>query len=146
MVDPIAVQLYTLRNLLERDFVGTLQRVAAVGYRAVELYSYGGLSPQDLRKRLDDLGLRAVSAHVLLARLEQDLGNVLEEAHTIGLDYIVCPWLPPERRRTPDDYDRLADLLDRVGKRPHKRACSWRITTTISNSPVSARRWRSIGC
>lgn len=96
----LALQLYTLRDLLEKDFAGTLRKVADIGYQAVELHTYGGLTPVQLRNLLDDLGLQAVSAHVALTRIESELGNVLEEAKTIGFQYIVVPWLPPERRQT----------------------------------------------
>ncbi len=62
--DQIALQLYTVREHTARDFIGTLERLARFGYRAVELAGYGGLAPRDLRAALDRLGLRAVAAHV----------------------------------------------------------------------------------
>ncbi|GEO24273.1 sugar phosphate isomerase [Alicyclobacillus acidoterrestris] len=111
----LALQLYTLRDLLEKDFAGTLRKVADIGYQAVELHTYGGFTPVQLRNLLDDLGLQAVSAHVALARIESELGNVVEEAKTIGFQYIVVPWLPPERRQTKEDYEKLIATLAHAG-------------------------------
>ncbi|GMA59778.1 sugar phosphate isomerase/epimerase [Alicyclobacillus fastidiosus] len=113
----IAVQLYTLRELLEQDFAGTLRKVAGAGYQAVELHTYGGLTPQALRSLLDELGFQAVSAHVALARIENELDVVIEEAKTIGFGYIVCPWLPPERRQTKEDFEALTAVLAQASKK-----------------------------
>jgi len=62
--DQISLQLYTLREHTARDMPGTLRRLAKIGYAAVELAGFGGLSPQELRRTLDDLGLCASGAHV----------------------------------------------------------------------------------
>lgn len=113
----IAVQLYTLRELLEQDFAGTLRKVAGAGYKAVELHTYGGLTPQALRSLLDELGLQAISAHVALDRIEHELDAVIEEAKAIGFGYIVCPWLPPERRQTKEDYTALTAVLAAASKK-----------------------------
>jgi len=62
--DQIALQLYTVREHTAGDMPGTLRRLAEMGYPAVEFAGYGGLSPEDLRTLLDDLGMRAAGAHV----------------------------------------------------------------------------------
>ncbi|WAH38350.1 sugar phosphate isomerase/epimerase family protein [Alicyclobacillus dauci] len=113
----IAVQLYTVREVMERDFIGTLRKVAEVGYEAVEFYTYGGLSPLALRKVVDDLGIKPLSSHISLTRLEEELEVVIQEAQAIGLDYLVCPWLPTERRQTVQDYADLAATLEKIGDR-----------------------------
>ncbi|ACV59165.1 sugar phosphate isomerase/epimerase family protein [Alicyclobacillus acidocaldarius] len=110
----IALQMYTLRKPLEEDFDGTLRRVAEIGFRLIELHHYGPYTAGDLRRRLDELGLRAISAHVPLVRLESEIDGVLEEAQALGLEYVVCPWLPAERR---EDYAALADVLARASER-----------------------------
>ena len=56
--DQISLQLYTVREQTARDIPGTLRRLAEIGYTAVETAGFGGLSPQELRRALDDLGLR----------------------------------------------------------------------------------------
>ncbi|SIT07884.1 sugar phosphate isomerase/epimerase family protein [Alicyclobacillus vulcanalis] len=110
----IALQMYTLRKPLEEDFDGTLRRVAEIGFRLIELHHYGPYTAPALRSRLDEMGLRAISAHVPLHRLESELDQVVDEAHALGLEYVVCPWLPVERRQ---DYAALADLLESASER-----------------------------
>ncbi|WP_067619756.1 sugar phosphate isomerase/epimerase family protein [Alicyclobacillus acidiphilus] len=112
----IGVQLYTLRDLLAKDFVGTLRKVSEIGYRAVELHHYGGLEPTELRKVLDDLNLRPVSSHVALNRFESELDQVIDEAKAIGLEYLVCPFLPQERRQSKADYEALAGILAKAAQ------------------------------
>jgi sugar phosphate isomerase/epimerase len=113
--NPIAVQMYTLRDLTATDMAGTLRAVAELGYRAVELASYGGLSAAELRVVLDDLGLQAVGAHVALDRLEHQLDDALADMRALGASYVVCPWLAPERRNA-DGYHALAQSLNQIGE------------------------------
>jgi sugar phosphate isomerase/epimerase len=61
---PIALQLYTVRDELAVDYVGTLQKVAEIGYTAVELGRADVLAYTDLQAVLSDLGLRAVAMHI----------------------------------------------------------------------------------
>src|SRR4051794_14410506 len=49
----IGLELYTVRDLLEKDFEGTIAKVAALGYREVEPVGYGGLDPKQFRALLD---------------------------------------------------------------------------------------------
>ena len=61
---PIGLQLYTLRDEASHDFIGTLSKVADIGYRAVEFAGYGDIPAKEMKKVLDDLGLKAISSHV----------------------------------------------------------------------------------
>ncbi|MDQ0229242.1 sugar phosphate isomerase/epimerase family protein [Metabacillus malikii] len=112
----IALQLYTLRNETERDFVGTLEKVAKLGYKGVEFAGYGGLTAADLKQTLDYLGLKATSSHVALTLLESDLGQVIDYQQAIGNRHIVCPFLPPERR-TKESYFELVPILNEIGRK-----------------------------
>src|SRR5437660_8408838 len=94
----IALQLYTVRDETAQDFAGTLRRVAALGYTAVEFAGYGGLSIQQMQELLDETGLQALSSHVSLERLEQQFEQELEYCQAIGCPYIVVPWLAPDLR------------------------------------------------
>jgi sugar phosphate isomerase/epimerase len=113
--NPLAVQMYTLRDLTDTDMAGTLRAVAELGYRAVELASFGGLSAAELRVVLDELGMQAVAAHVALTRLESELDNALADMRALGARYVVCPWLAPEHRNA-EGYHALAQSLNRIGK------------------------------
>ncbi len=116
-VDPIGVQLYTVRSLMTRDFEGTLARVAEIGYREVEFAGYFGRSPAQVRAALERVGLAAPAAHVGLDAVRQDWDRTLDAAREIGHRYLIVAWLPDGERRTLDGYRRLADEFDRAGER-----------------------------
>ncbi|OJU15739.1 MAG: hypothetical protein BGN88_15780, partial [Clostridiales bacterium 43-6] len=90
-MENISLQLYSLHKDCEDDFKGTLKKVAEMGYAAVEYAGYWGLSPQELKTYMDEIGLKSVSSHVSLKRLEENLEEELEYAKTLGYDYIICP-------------------------------------------------------
>lgn len=113
---PIAVQMYTLREEYEEDFVGTLRKVAELGFNGVELAGYGGLSVQEVKKALDELGLQSVASHVPLEDLETNLEQVIEDQKILGSQYVVCPYILPERR-TEQDYQALILLLEQAGEK-----------------------------
>lgn len=113
----LGVQLYTVRGEMERDFDATLTRVAQIGYREVEFAGYFGRSPAEIRASLQSTGLAAPSTHVPLESLEQKWDETLEYAAAAGHQYIVVPWLSEDRRRTLDDYRRVAQLFNGFGAR-----------------------------
>lgn len=113
----IAVQLYTLRDFCAKDFDGVLERVAEIGFRAVEFGGFHGRSPSDLRKTLDYCSLSAVSAHFGLDRLRDDIEGVAGDARLLGLRYVVCPWLDEDQRRSAADYRDVARILQKAGER-----------------------------
>ena len=79
----IGVQLYTVRDLAAKDFPGTVKKVAELGYRYVELAGYGNLkTAQDVKKALDDAGLKAPSGHwaIDVLRKESELQRVMDDA------------------------------------------------------------------
>src|SRR4051794_6301419 len=95
---PVAVQMYTLRDECERDFKGTLKKVAELGFDGVELAGYGGLLVEEVKSLIDELGLRVAASHVPLEQLENNLPQVIEEMKILGSNYVVCPYLMPDRR------------------------------------------------
>ena len=58
------LQLYTVRNLMKKDFDGTIAGVAKIGYKEVEFAGYDGKTPKEVRAVLDKNGLTAPSAHI----------------------------------------------------------------------------------
>lgn len=111
-LDRIGVQLYTVRHQMEKDFEGTIARVAATGYQEVEFAGYFGRTPRAVRALLDKNGLAAPSSHVSLAPAEWRAA--LDAAPVVGHRYLVIAWIPPEQRRTLDDYKRAAERLNRA--------------------------------
>jgi sugar phosphate isomerase/epimerase len=117
----VGLQLYTLRNETKEDFVGTLKKVAALGYKAVEFAGYGDIPAQEMKKILDDLGLEAPSSHVGLDILENRLDAQIEYSLAISSKYVILPWIPTEkimgqeRKQLADTLSRVADELRKHG-------------------------------
>ncbi|MFP4145122.1 MAG: sugar phosphate isomerase/epimerase family protein [Phycisphaeraceae bacterium] len=111
MALPIGLQLFTVRNELETDLVGTLEQLAEIGYTHVEPAGLYGRTATELRQILDDAGLKAPGIHVLLDKLQENLPEHIETAKTLGCEMLVCPWLAPEMRNA-EGFKRLADLLN----------------------------------
>jgi sugar phosphate isomerase/epimerase len=116
----IGAQLYTVRRELEKDFDGTLARIAALGYREVEFAGYFNHPPEEVRAALARRGLTSPAAHVQLADLRGNLQTMIEAARRIGHEYLLLAWTPPEERKSLDDYKRLADLCNRAGEQTKK--------------------------
>jgi sugar phosphate isomerase/epimerase len=112
---PIAVQMYTLREESDKDFAGTLKKVSELGFDGVEFAGYGGLSPKEVRALLDEFGLRAAASHVPLEELENNLYQVIEDQKIVGSNYVVCPYILPDRRGI-KDYKALIAFLDQAGE------------------------------
>jgi sugar phosphate isomerase/epimerase len=91
----VAVQLYTLRERLDRDLEGTLAALAEAGAREVELAGMHERSAAAMRAALDAAGLVAVSAHVPLERFEQEPDALVDDAAVLGTKTLVVPWVPP---------------------------------------------------
>jgi sugar phosphate isomerase/epimerase len=115
-LDRIGVQLYTVRDVLPRDFDGTLARIAHIGYQEVEFAGYMGRTAAQVRDAIRRAGLTAPSAHVPLAALGEGWDRVLDDAHTVGHRYVVMPWLDQKDRPNLDAYRRIADRLNRAGE------------------------------
>lgn len=117
--DRIGVQLYSVRDQMEKDFTGTLGRVAQIGYREVEFAGYFNRSPQDVRRIIDQLGLRAPSSHIGLDVLQKELNGTIDAARVIGHEYITVPALmePLMGRAIPSDYwQKTAAEFNRIAK------------------------------
>ena len=114
---PIAVQLYTVRDLTKTDFAGTLKEVANIGYAGVELAGFGNLkSAQDVKKAVDGAGLKVCGAHVGIEALEKDLNKQLDEQATIGNTNVVVPYLADNRRKDAAGWRQVAESLNALGE------------------------------
>lgn len=113
----VALQLYTVRDETARDFAGTLERVAQIGYKGVEFAGYGNLSAQEMSVLLTETGLIPVSTHLALGMLQDaQLDASIRYCQDIGCTYIVLPSLPGESR-TREGMQALAPRLNAIGQR-----------------------------
>jgi len=85
-IDNAGIQLFTVRDRMTADFEGTLAQIAEIGYREVEFVAYGGKSPEEVRRILDRVGLRAPSTHAAL-RPGPDLERQLAGYQVMGHKY-----------------------------------------------------------
>lgn len=116
-LDRVGLQLYTVREPLSRDFRGTLERVAAIGYREVEFAGYHGRSAEEAGRTARELGLDPVSAHVPLSAILDRPEALLDASEAAGHRHLVLAWVDEARRRTLDDWRRLAEALSGFGER-----------------------------
>lgn len=87
MARPISLQLYSLREQAKKDFVGTLKLVADIGYAGVEPAGLHGMKAADVKKVLDDLGLKATGAHVPVFDPAKTQ-DIIADAKALGLSCV----------------------------------------------------------
>jgi sugar phosphate isomerase/epimerase len=119
----VGVQLYSLRDDARQDLERTIANIAAAGYDDVELLgsmNNFGMAPATLRALLDRHGLRAPSTHVG-GNVVDNLQRNLDDAQTLGHEYLTVASLNIQGQPTLDDYRRWADRLNEAGRRARER-------------------------
>ncbi len=94
---PIALQLYSVRDDAEADFLGTLKKVKSMGYNGVEFAGLYGYSANEVKQMCEEAGLVPVSAHVAFLEMMDD-PELLKVYKEIGCNYVVIPYLSEEYR------------------------------------------------
>lgn len=119
---PIGIQLGWLKEDGDKDLDGTLQKLAVIGYREVEAFTpFFNRPPKEFRRILDAHGLKCVSAHWTIATPGADWEKQVEAAHTMGLHYLVVPWLHAVAfARTLDETKRNAANFNQMGEQCQK--------------------------
>ena len=119
------LQLYTVRELLEKDFAGTLEAVAALGYREVQVSPRAGHTPSTIRKLLDDAGLICPSLHF---DMRSSLEAEIEAAGILGAQtvFLSAPmqvfiieagqFKGIRTDVTLDEWRAIADVLNETGR------------------------------
>jgi sugar phosphate isomerase/epimerase len=111
---PIGVQMWSFREYLPKDLVGTLARVRALGFREVEGAGLWKRTVGELRSALDAAGLRCQSAHMGFERLRDDSAGAFAEAKALGASWVVCPWISHDKEFTRDDALKSAEVFNKV--------------------------------
>ena len=125
---PIGCQTWPMREMIAKDFPGTLKELAGAGFKTVELCSpvgyadsgFGGLSKYsgaELRGILHDAGLTCVSSHFSLEELKQNQDARISWAKDVGLTQMLVASLGGPQNPTMDDVKRAADEYNRIGER-----------------------------
>jgi sugar phosphate isomerase/epimerase len=128
---PLGLQLYSVRDVLPKDYEGTLHQLAALGYREVEAAGFFGHTASEVKQAMDRAGLHCVSAHYPLSQLLPKVDETIQFGKDLGLQYIVCasPMLKdPSRVKDPgsraaresmtlEDWRWNAEQFNRIGER-----------------------------
>ena len=119
----IGLQLYTIREIFAKDPVGTLGKVAQIGYREVEFGGggYDGMDHAMLRRTMDKLGLTAPSVHIGYDALLKQFDQSVTMAKTLGATTVVLPYMTAEHRNEAGwaaalpNFNRFATDLKKAG-------------------------------
>ncbi len=105
---PISVQLYTVREACAQDFVGTLKKIADIGYKGVEFAGLHGAKPEEIAKVIKDLGLVTSSSHLSLLNKE-NASQIIEQEQALGNKRLISGI---SNLKTEEDCKRGADQLN----------------------------------
>lgn len=113
----VGIQLYTVRDAMLSDAVGTLKKLSKIGYKELESArspkgNYYGLEPKEIKKITQDLGMTLRSGHV---HIDESWQRSIEQAVEAGQDYLVCSSLPSEGQ-TVDNYKKVADIFSKAAE------------------------------
>jgi len=119
----IGIQLYTIREMVNKDFTGTLKILSEIGYNSVEAAGYGdrkfyGFEPQEYAKICKDYGMLPISSHSGINLENAEF--VIEDTAKAGMSYLVLPSIPKEKRQTLEDYKHLAEEFNLIGEKCNK--------------------------
>lgn len=126
----IGLQLYSVRDDMKKDPVGTLTQLAKMGYKHVEHANYVdrkfyGYTASEFRKILDGLGLKMPAGHTVLGKnhwddTKKDFTDAwkytVEDAAYMGQKYVISPWMDESFRKTYDDFMRCLEVFNKSGE------------------------------
>ncbi|HEY5916437.1 MAG TPA: sugar phosphate isomerase/epimerase [Chryseolinea sp.] len=124
------LQLYSVRDEMKTDPLGTLKQLSAMGYKHVEHANYVerkfyGYAAKDFKKVLGDLGLQMPSGHTVMGKPHWDDSKkdftdlwkyTVEDAAVVGQEFVISPWLDENLRKTADDLKRYMEVFNKSGE------------------------------
>jgi sugar phosphate isomerase/epimerase len=121
---PLGLQLYSVRDLLPKDFAGTLKQIGELGFKEVESAGYYNHSAAEVKQALNDAGLKLVSAHFAYGPLSKEFDQIVDFHHQLGVGHIICssPGHAPdhsstEKGMTLDDWRWNAGEFNKFGEK-----------------------------
>lgn len=141
LLSNIGINLFSLPKLLEADVASSFKMLSGMGYKEIELYGpysfstekakaswaavtdlvgfkgsgFFGKNIKETKALLNNNGLITPSIHTDLDTLSNNMGALGEAAQTLGNTYVVLPSIPEDRRKTLDDYKRMAEQFNKIG-------------------------------
>jgi sugar phosphate isomerase/epimerase len=120
-VKDIGLQLYTVRNEMLQDNVGTLKKIAGIGYKEIESAAsdkgyYYGFKPAEMKKICTDLGMTLRSGHV---HYDDNWQQTIDQAVESGQQYLIVSVMP-EKGQTVDNYKHTAEIFNKAGEAAKK--------------------------
>lgn len=114
---PIGVQIYSVRDYAEKDLFATLKAIKEMGYDGVEFAGLYGYEPKQIKAWLDELDLKAVSAHVAIEEMLENPDKVFSDYKEIGCEYIAIPYLAPERRMGAEGFEKTLNEMKMLAEK-----------------------------
>ena len=112
---PIGLELYSVRHDLDKDALGTLKAVAAMGYDGVEFAGAPKHSAEEIRDMLQETGLVCCGWHTPFNLVQDDkLEETIAFNETINNRYVIVPGIPEPLRRTREDWLKLAEFFNEL--------------------------------
>ena len=141
LIKKTGIQFFSLPKLLEKDLESALSLLSGMGYKEVELYGpypfstvraqerwkavtsalgfsgsgYFGRTANEMKTLLKKYNLTAPSMHTDLDTLQNNMPQLAEASHILGHEYVILPAIPDEKRKTLDDYKRMAEAFNSIG-------------------------------
>lgn len=126
----LGIQLYSLRDDMMTDPMGTLQKLADMGYIYVEHANYVDRkfykrTAPEFKKILDDMGLKMLSGHTVMNSKHWDEGKkdftdewkyTVYDASVVGQKYVISPWLDDQYRKTSAELKRYMEVFNKCGE------------------------------
>lgn len=116
MRDKIALQVYSVRDQMQEDFYGTLQKVKEFGYSGVEFAGLYGHDPLEVKKMCEEIGLVPISAHVPFVDLLNKMEETIDCYSKLGVKYVVIPYLTEEYRPGQPGFQTVIDGAKKIGE------------------------------
>jgi len=128
---PIGCQTWPVKEMIAKDFVGTIQQLAAAGFQSVEMCSpvgyadsgfagLGKFSGTEIRKMLNDAGVSCASSHFGIEELRENQEGRIAWAKELGLTQMIAPTLNGPKKPTMDEVKRAAEEYNRMGEKAAK--------------------------
>ncbi|WP_010053187.1 sugar phosphate isomerase/epimerase family protein [Carnobacterium maltaromaticum] len=114
MTKPIALQLWSVQDETEKDFFGTLEKVAEMGYDGVEFAGYYGKTADEIQVKLAELGLKAAGSHIQYEQFLTNLDEVLAFEKVLGNKNLIVPWAAFD---TVEEWQLFADNMKTIAEK-----------------------------